>query len=62
MNTKDSYTQSKKLNFTYHIGQDFFDIADGLRAVDELLIFCGVERGNRLGDALSLRINSLMII
>lgn len=55
--SNDGYTQSKKLNFTYHIGEDFFDIADGLRAIDELLIFCGLERGNRLGHALALGIN-----
>lgn len=45
------------LQFTYHIGENFFDIADGLRAIDELLIFCGLERGNRLGHALALGIN-----
>ena len=47
----------KNLNNTYHIGEDFFDIADGLRAIDELLLFCGLKRGDRLGHALALGIN-----
>ena len=42
------------LHVTYHVGEDFLDIADGLRAVDEALIFLGLRSGDRLGHALVL--------
>ena len=42
------------LNITYHVGEDFLDIADGLRAVDEALIFLGLKNGDRIGHALVL--------
>ena len=48
---------SKKLRMTYHVGEDFFDITDGLRAIDEVLLFCGLKRGSRLGHALALGID-----
>lgn len=40
------------------MGEDFLDIADGLRAIDEAILFCGLERGSRLGHALALGIDS----
>lgn len=46
-----------RLHTTYHAGEDFFDIADGLRAIDETILFCGLGRGSRLGHALALGIN-----
>ena len=42
------------LNVTYHVGEDFMDIADGLRAVEEALIFLNLRNGDRLGHALVL--------
>lgn len=42
------------LNITYHVGEDFMDIADGLRAVEEALIFLNLRNGDRLGHALVL--------
>ena len=42
------------LNVTYHIGEDFMDIADGLRAVEEALLFLNLRNGDRLGHALVL--------
>lgn len=32
---------NKKLRLTYHVGEDFLDIVDGLRAIDEVLLFVG---------------------
>lgn len=49
-------SQKKKICTTYHAGEDFFDIIDGLRAIDEALLFCGLKRGSRLGHALALGI------
>lgn len=48
---------NKKLCMTYHVGEDFFDIVDGLRAIDEVLLFCGLKRNSRLGHALALGID-----
>ena len=41
-------------NLTYHAGEDFFDLIDGIRTIDEILIFLNWEKGNRLGHCLSL--------
>ncbi len=49
--------KTRNLFTTYHVGEDFFDIADGLRAIDEAMLFCGLRRGSRLGHALALGIN-----
>lgn len=42
------------LSVTYHVGEDFYDIADGLRAIDEAVRFLELRRGDRLGHALAL--------
>ena len=42
---------------TYHVVEDFFDIVDGLRAIDEVMLFCGLYSGCRLGHALALGID-----
>lgn len=36
---------------TYHAGEDFFDIIDGLRAIDEAILFCNMSNGSRIGHA-----------
>lgn len=46
--------KGKELGFTFHVGEDFLDIVDGLRAVDESLIFLNLENRDRLGHALVL--------
>lgn len=47
-------TGANKIGMTYHVGEDFLDIADGLRAIDETLRFLELEKGDRLGHALAL--------
>lgn len=42
------------LGFTYHVGEDFYDIVDGLRAVDEVLTYMNFRGNDRLGHALVL--------
>lgn len=42
------------LSQTYHAGEDFYDIADGLRAIDEAIRFLAFRRGDRIGHALAL--------
>lgn len=43
-----------ELHFTYHVGEDFYDIIDGLRAVWESIHFLGLTRGDRIGHGLVL--------
>lgn len=56
---QDRYKQKimTKLHVTYHVGEDFLDIVDGIRAVDEALLFCGLGRGSRIGHGLALGID-----
>lgn len=44
------------IHATYHAGEDFLDIVDGLRTIDEAVKFLCLERGDRLGHALALGI------
>ncbi len=54
----EELNQPIKLSATYHAGEDFLDIVDGLRAIDEAILFCNLKRGSRLGHALALGIDS----
>lgn len=47
----------KSLHYTYHIGEDFYDLIDGLRAIDEALLFLNLKVGDRLGHALVLGVD-----
>lgn len=44
-------------NLTYHVGEDFYDVVDGLRAVDETIHFMNYSAGCRIGHALALGVN-----
>lgn len=46
-----------RLGLTYHVGEDFLCITDGLRAIDEAVCFLNMERGDRLGHGLALGIS-----
>lgn len=46
-----------KLRITYHVGEDFLDVVDGLRAVTEAIAFMELKSGDRLGHALVLGID-----
>lgn len=50
---KEIYS-SHKLNFTYHVGEDFTNLLNGLRAIDEVIEFLGFGRGDRFGHSLAL--------
>lgn len=45
-----------RLRKTYHVGEDFLDLVDGLRAIDEAIHFLNLNCGDRLGHALALSI------
>lgn len=56
LSIKDSIGTNRPndLRFTYHVGEDFLDVADGLRAVEEAIVFLGLRHGDRLGHGLVL--------
>lgn len=49
--------EEPKIYATYHAGEDFYDIVDGLRAIDECIKFGNFKQGDRLGHALALGID-----
>lgn len=48
----------ENLQVTYHVGEDFLDVADGLRAIDEAITFLDLIQGSRIGHALALGIDA----
>lgn len=44
-------------NFTYHIAEDFMDVVDGLRALDELITFVDIPLKLRLAHATALAVD-----
>lgn len=49
---------SSRISATFHAGEDFYDIADGLRAIDEAVYFLELKRGDRIGHALALGVEA----
>lgn len=47
-------TLSPDIHVTYHAGEDFLDLVDGLRAIDEAVRFLALQRGDRIGHGLAL--------
>lgn len=52
---KECHDQS--LGFTFHAGEDFYDIVDGLRAIQESVYFLNLGKGDRLGHCVALGID-----
>jgi adenosine deaminase len=46
-----------QLRKTYHAGEDFYDIIDGLRAIDEAILFLQLKHGDRIGHGVALGID-----
>ncbi len=42
------------LRITYHVGEEFYDLADGLRAIWEIIEFAKIDQKDRLGHCLAL--------
>lgn len=55
--TNEGLKNLPQLYATYHVGEDFLDVTDGLRAIEETILFLGMESGDRLGHALALGID-----
>ena len=45
------------MRISYHVGEDFLDPIDGLRAIDEAITFLEMKGGDRLGHALALGVD-----
>lgn len=54
----DHQDLATQLNVTYHAGEDFLNLTDGLRAIDEAINFVNMHRGDRIGHALALGVDS----
>lgn len=53
------YARSHGVNhITYHVGEDYYDLADGLRAIDECVRFCEMDEFCRLGHAMAMGVNA----
>ncbi len=50
----DTLLKLRQLQATYHVGEDNYDIVDGLRAIHEAILFLGLRSGSRLGHATML--------
>lgn len=46
------------INMTYHVGEDFPDILDGLRAIDEAILFCNLNNRSRIGHGVALGLDA----
>lgn len=60
-NSRCLYEKNEKpvqLKLTYHVGEDFLNLTDGLRAIDEAILFLNMRRCDRLGHALALGIDA----
>ncbi len=53
----DDERELPQLRVTYHVGEDFLDIVDGMRAIDEAVHFLNLNCGDRLGHVLALGID-----
>ncbi|WP_273006346.1 hypothetical protein, partial [Chryseobacterium sp.] len=49
--------EEPKIYATYHAGEDFYDLVDGLRAIDESIRFLNLTQADRIGHALALGID-----
>ena len=50
-------TKVPSLGLTYHVGEDFLDLVDGLRAIEEACRFLELRCGDRFGHALALGVD-----
>ena len=51
---KDGQQKTLGLHFTFHAGEDFVSLTDGLRAIDEAVEFLELGNGDRIGHASAL--------
>lgn len=52
------FLRKSGLHATFHVGEDFYDIVDGMRAIDEAITFLDLQSGDRLGHVMAMGIDS----
>lgn len=52
--SENEHALISQLQMTYHVGEDFQSLVDGLRAIEEAIMFFNLNCGSRLGHALAL--------
>lgn len=53
------YARKKGFNrFTYHAGEDFYDLMDGLRTIEDILVYLKWDKHCRFGHAIALGIDA----
>lgn len=52
------YSKIPQLRQTYHAGEDFYDLVDGMRTIDETIKFLEFGQGDRIGHGLALGIDA----
>ena len=52
------YLDDGRVRRTYHAGEDFFDLTDGLRTIDEAIKFLQLRNGDRIGHGIALGIDA----
>lgn len=45
------------LRKTFHVGEDFYEVVDGLRAIDEAVMYLELSHGDRIGHGVALGID-----
>lgn len=58
-NIKLGINNFHEIGQTFHVGEDFLDLLDGIRAIDEVLRFLNFGQGDRLGHALAMGIDPI---
>lgn len=48
------YLSHNDIRRTYHVGEDYFDLTDGLRAISEACFLLDLQAGDRLGHCIAL--------
>jgi adenosine deaminase len=46
------------IGLTYHAGEDFYDLIDGMRSIDEAILYMQMRHGDRIGHALAAGIDA----
>lgn len=50
-------SQNSNLGLTYHVGEDFLSLSQGIRSVYEAIFFLNLGKGDRIGHACSLGVD-----
>lgn len=53
----DDLHRPQDLGVTFHVGEDYMDVVDGLRAVSEAIHFLQLRKGDRIGHGLVLGVD-----